>query len=163
MMDLGRAYYQQHGFASVFGVLGNLYGPGDELELERSHVVAALILRCLAEPEELLVWGTGRATREHLFVRDAADGLLALAKWKKPDPINIGTGVEVSIADLAETIARATDFQGQILFDESKPDGQPRKVMDCAKALREMGWRAGTSLEDGLRETVSWYRTQRAP
>ena len=161
LMDLGRAYYQQHGFTSVFGVLGNLYGPGDELDLERSHVVAALILRCLAAPEELVVWGTGNATREHLFVRDAADGLLALAKWKKPDPVNIGTGIEVSIAALAHEIARTTDFQGTIVFDPTKPDGQPRKVMDCSKAKNELNWQAQTSLEKGLQETVSWYRRQR--
>ncbi len=161
LMDLGRAYYEQHGFASAFGILGNLYGPGDELELDRSHVVAALILRCLAEPEELVVWGTGKATREHLFVRDAAAGLLALASWKKPEPINIGTGVEVSIATLAQEIASATGFQGKIVFDDTKPDGQPRKVMDCSKAANELGWRAQTGIEQGLKETVSWYRAQR--
>lgn len=161
LMDLGRAYYQQHGFPSVFGVLGNLYGPGDELDLARSHVVAALILRCLAKPEELVVWGTGRATREHLYVHDAADGLLALAKWNKPDPVNIGTGIEVSISQLAAEVARATNFTGRIVFDETKPDGQPRKVMDCSKAKDELGWQATTNLEQGLKETVSWYRTQR--
>jgi len=161
MMDLGRAYHQQYGFRSVFGVLGNLYGPGDAVDVVRAHVVSALILRCLADPEELLVWGTGRATREHLFVQDAADGLLALAEWGKPEPINIGTGVEVSVADLARQIADATGFGGQIRFDETKPDGQPRKVMDCSKAKREIGWEAPTTLEQGLAKTVAWYRDQR--
>ncbi len=162
MMDLGRAYHQQHGFRAVFGVLGNLYGPGDVVEMERAHVVAALILRCLAQPEELVVWGTGNATREHLFVRDAADGLLALANWSRPDPVNIGTGVEVSVKDLAHRIAHATGFHGPIRFDESKPDGQPRKVMDCSLAERALGWTAGTKLDQGLQQTVAWYKTQRA-
>lgn len=161
MMDLGRAYFEQHGFRSVFGVLGNLYGPGDDTDVHRAHVVAALILRCLDEPEILEVWGTGRATREHLYVKDAADGLLALARWDRPDPVNIGTGIEVSVADLATQIASATGFDGEIRFDATKPDGQPRKVMDCGLAERALGWRAPTSLQQGLAETVRWYRTQR--
>lgn len=161
MMDLGRAYFEQHGFASAFAVLGNLYGPGDDTDPQRAHVVAALIMRCLGNPEELVVWGTGRATREHLYVEDAADGMLALGRWARPDPINIGTGQEVSVAGLAHAIAKATGFQGTIRFDETKPDGQPRKVMDCSKASDQLDWRAGTSLEEGLRHTVAWYREQR--
>mgnify|MGYP001220495842 CR=1 FL=1 len=160
MMELGRAYHDQHGFQAVFGLLGNLYGPGDDLDVERAHVVAALILRCLAKPEELVVWGTGRATREHLFVEDAADGLLALANHRRPDPINIGTGQEVSVADLAVAVVKATGFSGPIRFDDSKPDGQPRKVMDCSRARNLLGWHAKTSLEDGLAATVHWYREQ---
>jgi len=158
MMDMGTAYAQQYGFASAFGVLGNLYGPGDELEQDRAHVVAALTLRCLAQPEELVVWGTGRATREHLYVEDAAEGLLALAQWGRPDPINIGTGEEVTVADLAHCVAKATGYEGRIRFDETKPDGQPRKVMDCSMAERVLGWRSRVSLEDGLARTVAWYR-----
>lgn len=158
MMDMGRAYHEQYGFKSSFGLLGNLYGPGDELDLERAHVVAALVMRCLAEPEELVVWGTGRATREHLFVADAADGLLTLAGYGKPDPINIGTGKEVSVAALARAVADATGFEGALRFDESKPDGQPRKVMDCSLAEERLNWTAKTSLDVGLAETVSWYR-----
>jgi GDP-L-fucose synthase len=161
LMDLGRAYFEQYGFRSVFGVLGNLYGPGDEMDLERAHVVAALILRCLAKPDVLQVWGTGKATREHLYVMDAADGLLALARWGRPDPMNIGTGREVSVSDLASMVAKATGFAGEISFDPSKPDGQPRKVMDCGLAERELGWRSPTSLQEGLIETVKWYRSQR--
>jgi GDP-L-fucose synthase len=159
LMDLGRAYFDQYGFRSVFGVLGNLYGPGDETDVERAHVVAALILRCLSKPETVHVWGTGRATREHLYVEDAADGLLALARWGRPDPINIGTGVEVSVAELAVLVAEATGFDGEIAFDPSKPDGQPRKVMDCGLATRELGWSARKSLRQGLVETVEWYRS----
>ncbi len=160
MMDMGRAYSEQYGFRSVFGLLGNLYGPGDALDIERAHVVAALIMRCLSAPEVLEVWGSGRATREHLFVEDAADGLLALGRFDSPAPVNIGTGQEVSVADLALAIARATGFEGDIRFDPSKPDGQPRKVMDCSLAESELGWTAPTSLQDGLDKTVSWYREQ---
>ena len=111
-----------------------------------------------AQPEELVVWGTGRATREHLYVEDAAEGLLALARWGQPDPINIGTGEEVSVADLARAVAKATGFVGPIRFDETKPDGQPRKVMDCAKAKRVLKWTSRVSLEEGLTRTVAWYR-----
>ncbi len=158
MMDMGRAYADQHGFRSVFGLLGNLYGPGDELELERAHVVAALIIKCLSGAEVLEVWGTGRATREHLYVADAADGLLALARSPSSDPINIGTGEEVSVADLALAVAQATEFKGEIRFDPTKPDGQPRKVMDCSRAREELGWIAPTRLSQGLEATVAWYR-----
>lgn len=160
MMDLGRAYFEQHGFRSVFGLLGNLYGPGDTLDAGRAHVVAALIMRCLSAPDVLEVWGSGRATREHLFVEDAADGLLALARHDSPDPLNIGTGQEVSVAELAQAIAEATGFEGAVRFDPSKPDGQPRKVMDCSRAEAVLGWTAPTSLEDGLSKTVAWYREQ---
>lgn len=161
MMDLGRAYADQHGFASAFAVLGNLYGPGDDLDIDRAHVVAALIMRCLNRPDELVVWGTGRATREHLYVEDAAEGMLAMARWARPEPLNIGTGREVSVADLAREVARATGFSGPIRFDDSKPDGQPRKVMDCSKAAAALEWTANTSLTDGLARTVAWYREQR--
>lgn len=160
MMELGRAYFEQHGFRTSFALLGNLYGPGDDLDTGRAHVVAALILRCLAKPEELVVWGTGRATREHLYVEDAADGLLALARYGKPDPINIGTGREVSVADLAKAVVRATGFEGAIRFDDSKPDGQPRKVMDCSRARGLLGWSSETPLDIGLAKTVQWYREQ---
>ena len=160
-MDLGRAYHQQFGFRAVFGILGNLYGPGDVTDMDRAHVVAALILRCLEQPEELVVWGTGKATREHLYVKDAAEGLLALADWSRPDPVNIGTGIEVSVSELAHQIAQATGFGGTIRFDPAKPDGQPRKVMDCSLALQALGWSSTTSLDRGLIETVKWYQGQR--
>jgi GDP-L-fucose synthase len=158
MMDLGRAYADQHGFATAFAVLGNLYGPGDDLDPARAHVVAALIMRCLGNPDELVVWGTGRATREHLYVEDAAEGMLALAGWARPEPLNIGTGQEVSVAELASEVARATGYTGPIRFDETRPDGQPRKVMDCSKATEVLGWTADTPLSEGLSKTVTWYR-----
>ncbi len=158
MMDLGRAYQQQHGMRSAFAVLANLYGPGDDTDPERAHVVAALIMRTLGAPEELVVWGTGRATREHLFVTDAADGLLALADLEDGGPLNIGTGEEVSVSDLTGSIATACGYAGPVRFDTTKPDGQPRKVLDVTKAAQRLGWSASTSLEEGLRRTVSWYR-----
>lgn len=162
MMSLGDAYTQQHGMVTVFPMLANLYGPGDHITQQRAHVVAALIQRCLAAPAELSVWGSGRATREHLYVEDAADGVLACAAaalaGSRVGPINVGTGQEVSVADLASAIALACDYRGQIRFDSSRPDGQPRKCLDVTRLTTELGWRAPTSLGDGLRRTVAWYR-----
>lgn len=158
MMDLGRAYTTQHGMRSAFAIFANLYGPGDDITLERAHVVAALIIRSLAQPDELVVWGTGAATREHLFVLDAVDGLLALGIKGVNGPLNIGTGVEVSVAELAQQVALATGYSGPIRFDSDKPDGQPRKCLDVSLAAARMGWRAPTTLTDGLANTVAWYR-----
>ena len=148
-IELGRAYFDQHGFRVVFPLLANLYGPLDHLDPERAHVVAALIQRCLAGPERLVVWGTGRATREHLYVEDAADGMLAMLGWPSPEPLNIGTGVEVSVAELARAVAAACGFDGPIAFDTTKPDGQPRKCLDVTRASAELGWRAPTSSRRG--------------
>ncbi len=158
MMDLGRAYQQQHGMRAAFAILANLYGPGDDTGPERAHVVAALIMRCLGGPDELVVWGTGDATREHLYVADAADGLLALADLEEGGPINIGTGHEVSVADLTGAIAKACGFEGPVRFDTTKPDGQPRKVLEVSRVRDLLGWTAPTSLEAGLVQTVAWYR-----
>lgn len=162
MMSLGDAYHQQHGLPSAFPMLANLYGPGDHLEPERAHVVAALIQRALAAPDELVVWGSGRATREHLYVEDAADGVLACAaaaaRGVHLGPINVGTGVEVSVAELAQAIAAACAYAGPVRFDASKPDGQPRKCLDVRRMARELSWTAPTSLAEGLRQTVAWYR-----
>jgi GDP-L-fucose synthase len=158
MMDLGRAYQQQHGMRCGFAVLANLYGPGDDTDPERAHVVGALIMRTLAVPDELVVWGTGQATREHLYVADAADGLLALADLEAGGPLNIGTGLEVSVQGLALTIAGACGYDGPVRFDSSKPDGQPRKVLDVSRATALLGWQAPTELAQGLAQTVAWYR-----
>jgi len=158
MMSLGRAYHQQHGFQAMFAVLANLYGPGDHITPERSHVVAALLQRVVAEPDELLVWGSGTPTRELLYIEDAADGMLAMLDWGRPDPLNIGTGVEVTIADLARAVARAAGYTGPVRMDPSKPDGQPRKCLDVSRATRELGWTARTDLDTGLQKTVQWYR-----
>ena len=158
MMSLGRAYHQQHGFQAMFAVLANLYGPGDHVTPERSHVVAALLQRVVAGPDELLVWGSGTPTREFLYIEDAADGMLAMLDWGRPDPLNIGTGVEVTIADLARAVARAAGYVGPVRMDPSRPDGQPRKCLDVSRATRELGWTARTDLDTGLQKTVQWYR-----
>lgn len=158
MMSLGRAYHEQHGFKAMFAVLANLYGPGDHITPERSHVVAALLQRVVAEPDELLVWGSGTPTREFLYIEDAADGMLAMLDWGRPDPLNIGTGVEVSIAELARAVARAAGYAGPVRMDPSRPDGQPRKCLDVTRATRELGWTAATELDTGLDKTVAWYR-----
>jgi GDP-L-fucose synthase len=160
MMDLGRAYHAEHGLQVGFPILANLYGPLDHLSPERSHVVAALLQRCLQLPPgaPLEVWGSGRATREFLFAPDAAEGVLAMLGWESPEPLNIGTGVEVSIAELAQAVVRACDHDGPVVFDASKPDGQPRKCLDTTKARDELGWVAPTDLDTGLRATVAWYR-----
>jgi len=162
MMDLGRALHQERpaGFLAVFPVLANLYGPLDHLEPERAHVVAALLQRCLQLPPDvpLSVWGSGRATREFLYAPDAAEGLLAMLAWRSPAPLNIGTGIEVPIAELAHTITRVCDHPSGVTFDPSKPDGQPRKCLDVTQATERLGWTAPTDLETGLRHTVAWYR-----
>ena len=162
MMSLGEAYTAQHGMACAFPMLANLYGPGDHLSPERAHVVAALIQRCLAGPDELVVWGSGRATREHLYVEDAADGVRVCAEaalaGRSVGPINVGTGIEVTVAELALEVARACDYRGPVRFDADKPDGQPRKCLDVSRMTRELAWTAPTSLAQGLRRTVDWYR-----
>jgi len=162
MMDLGRAWHQErpHGFLAVFPILANLYGPLDHLEPERAHVVAALMQRCLALPahQPLTVWGSGRATREFLYAPDAAEGVLAMLAWRSPEPVNIGTGIEVPIAELAQSIVRACEHPGGIAFDADKPDGQPRKCLDVTRARTQLGWTAPTPLDTGLRHTVAWYR-----
>lgn len=162
MMSLGDAYAAQHGLRCAFPMLANLYGPGDHLSPERAHVVAALIQRCLASPDELVVWGSGRATREHLYVQDAADGVLVCAaatlQGQDVGPINVGTGIEVTVAELAHAVAAACDYQGPVRFDASKPDGQPRKCLDVNRMSQELGWQAPTSLPEGLARTVAWYR-----
>lgn len=163
MMDLGRAWHQERpsGFLAVFPILANLYGPGDHIEPDRAHVVAALMQRCVALPPDqpLTVWGTGSATREFLYITDAAEGVLSMLAWRSPEPLNIGTGIEVPIADLARAVVKACDHPGGIAFDRDKPDGQPRKCLDVTRARTQLGWTAPTSLEDGLRHTVAWYRT----
>ncbi|MEC7947303.1 MAG: NAD-dependent epimerase/dehydratase family protein [Myxococcota bacterium] len=163
MMSLGRAYQHQHGFPARFAVLANLYGPGDHISPERAHVVAALLQRVVADPDELVVWGSGTPTREFLYVEDAADGMLAMLDWERPEPLNIGTGVEVSIADLARAVARVAGYAGPIILDRTKPDGQPRKCLDVTRASRELGWTAKTDLETGLAKTVAWYRRAMHP
>lgn len=158
MMDLGRAYAREHGFRCVFPILANLYGPGDHLDSARAHVVADLMLRCLKErPEQLMVWGSGQARRELLYVEDAAEGVLACVLGRAGAFYNIGTGQDVSIAELATEISRATGLNIPISFDPSRPDGQLLKVLDVSRASKELHWASRTALNSGLEQTAAWY------
>ena len=158
-----QAYRQQYGFNAIYLLPVNLYGPGDNFSPASSHVIPALIRKCLqakaAGRDTVEVWGTGRATREFLYVSDAARGIIAAAeKYNQPDPVNIGNGFEIAIKDLAELIARLTGFKGKLVWDTSKPDGQPRRCLDTQKARAAFGFQARVSLETGLRKTIQWYK-----
>lgn len=161
-----QAYRQEYGTRGIFLLPANLYGPGDNFDPASSHVIPALIRKCVLAAEagdaEVPVWGTGSASREFLYARDAAEGiLLATERYDDPDPVNLGTGDEITIRDLAETIVRVTGFQGRLAWDPSKPDGQPKRRLDTSRAEERFGFRASTPFEDGLRETVEWYRANR--
>lgn len=161
-----QAYRQQYDFNSIFLMPVNLYGPGDNFDPKSSHVIPALIRKCIEakerEDDHIEVWGTGNASREFLYVEDAAEGIiLATEKYDKPDPINIGAGFEISIRNLVELIAKLTDFKGKIVWDTTKPDGQPRRMLDVSKAEKEFGFRANTSFEEGLKKTINWYISTR--
>jgi len=166
MMEQGRAYRQQYGFCSIFPMPVNLYGPRDHFDPERSHVVPALIKKCVEARERgddhIIAWGTGRATRELLYVEDCADAVLRMAEvFDRPDPINIGTGVETSVRELVETVAAACGFTGAIRWDTTKPDGQPRKCLDVSRGRDWLGWEAKVDLAEGLKRTVEWYLSSR--
>ncbi len=163
-----QAYRQEFGFDAANVLLVNLYGPGDNFDPETSHVIPALIRKCIEAAErgqrEVEIWGTGKATREFLYVEDAADAIVsALEKLEGSEPVNLGSGSEISIRELAEKIAALTGFRGRLLWDPTKPDGQPRRSLDTSRAARLLGWRAGTSLDEGLTRTIAWYRGQRTP
>lgn len=158
-----QAYRDQYGLNAIYLLPVNLYGPGDHVDPARSHVIPALIKKCCdaisTGSQEIVVWGTGKATREFLYVEDAAEGIvLATERYDKPDPVNLGAGIEISIYDLVHLIAKLTGFTGTITWDTTKPDGQPRRCLDTSKAAREFGFRATTSFEEGLRKTIDWYR-----
>jgi GDP-L-fucose synthase len=158
-----QAYRQQYGFNSIFLLPVNLYGPGDNFDPVSSHVIPALIRKCFETQargeKELVVWGDGSPTREFLYVEDAAEGiLLASERYNGPDPVNLGSGYEISIKALAELISRLTGFNGTLVWDTSKPNGQPRRALDINRAESLFGFRARTSFEDGLRRTIEWYR-----
>jgi GDP-L-fucose synthase len=162
----GQAYREQYGFNAVFLLPVNLYGPGDNFDPVTSHVIPALIRKCVEAREErraeVVVWGTGKATREFLYVEDAAAAIaLATARYDRAEPVNVGTGFEIPIRDLAERIAELTGFEGEVTWDGSKPDGQPRRCVDTSRTEREFGFRASTAFADGLERTVRWYLTQR--
>ena len=157
------AYRQQYGYNSIFLLPVNLYGPEDNFDLETSHVIPALIRKCIEAKErgyeKIIAWGDGSPTREFLYAEDAAEGiLLASERYNKSDPVNLGSGLEISIKDLMETIARLTGFQGQIVWDTSKPNGQPRRALNTDRAWQEFGFRATTNFEEGLRRTIEWYQ-----
>lgn len=158
----GQAYRQQYGFNAIHLLPVNLYGPEDNFDPATSHVIPALVKKCfdakLSGADHLVAWGDGTPTREFLYVEDAAEGiLLAAEKYNKPEPVNLGSGFEISIKDLLETIARLVGFQGQIIWDTSKPNGQPRRRLDTTKAEQEFGFKAKMGFEEGLRRTVEWY------
>ncbi|HLK62881.1 MAG TPA: GDP-L-fucose synthase [Bryobacteraceae bacterium] len=161
-----QTYRQQFGLNAIYVIPVNLYGPRDHFDLETSHVIPALIRKCVEAQERgassLELWGDGSATREFIFVRDAARAIvLATRLYEKSDPVNIGTGQEISIADLARLIADLTNFRGEFHWDSSKPNGQPRRCLDISRAQREFGFRASTELREGLSETIAWYRSSR--
>lgn len=162
-----QAYHKQYGFNSINLLQVNLYGPRDNFDPQSSHVIPALIKKCFdtikARKDEIVVWGTGKPTREFLYVEDAAEGiLLATEKYNKSDPVNLGAGFEISIKDLVELIAKLTGFKGKIVWDTTKPDGQPRRMLDVSKAEKEFGFRARTQFEEGLKNTIEWYVSNRA-
>jgi len=143
----------------------NLYGPRDNFDLESSHVIPALIRKCWeakqARASEITAWGTGSATREFLYVEDAAEAIvLATEKYAKPEPVNLGSGEEISIRNLLEQICSLAGYEGSVRWDATKPDGQPRRCLDTSRALAEFGWRANTALRDGLRRTIAWFEEE---
>ncbi|MDI6758095.1 MAG: GDP-L-fucose synthase [Candidatus Omnitrophota bacterium] len=179
-----QSYRQQYGFNSIFLLPVNLYGPGDNFDLSSSHVIPALIKKCIdakrkvqsakyKEPSSMrsalcpmpfastiTIWGTGKPTREFLYVGDAAKAIiLAAEKYNKSEPVNIGAGFEISIKDLVNLIVKLTGFKGKVIWDKTKPDGQPRRCLDTLKAYKEFGFKAKTSLIEGLRKTIDWYKS----
>jgi GDP-L-fucose synthase len=166
MLVQSQAYRQQYGFNSIFLLPVNLYGPGDNFNPRSSHVIPALIKKCFdaldAHADKIEVWGTGSATREFFYVEDAAEAIyLATNLYNKSEPVNIGAGREISVKELAGLIARLTGFTGKIFWDKSKPDGQPRRLLDTNKASQEFGFKARTELTTGLIKTIDWYRNNR--
>jgi len=166
MLVQSQAYRQQYGFNSIFLLPVNLYGAGDNFDPASSHVIPALIKKCVdavsAGEPEIVVWGTGRATREFFFVEDAAEAiLLAMEKYDKSDPVNIGAGFEISIRDLVELIVELTGFKGKVIWDETKPDGQPRRMLDTSKARNAFSFQAKTDFSEGLHKTIEWYKASR--
>lgn len=162
-----QSYRQQYGFNTVYLLPVNLYGPGDNFNPKTSHVIPALIKKCIdaveGGREEIVVWGTGKPTREFLYVEDAAEGIvLATEKYNKPEPVNLGSGFEISIKDLVDLIAEICGFSGRITWDASQPDGQPRRLFDSSRAEREFGFKARTNFQEGLRRTIEWYKEQRS-
>jgi len=168
MLVQSQAYREQYGFNSIFLLPANLYGPGDNFDLETSHVIPALIRKCVeaqhSGAEYIEVWGSGNVSREFLYGEDCAEGIIkAVAAYNDRDPVNLGSGREIVIRDLVGMIARLTGFEGQIRWQSNKPDGQPRRQLDTRRAYEGFGFQARTSLEQGLRQTIDWYETTFMP
>ncbi|MBI3013746.1 MAG: GDP-L-fucose synthase [Candidatus Tectomicrobia bacterium] len=162
-----QAYREQYGFHSIFLIPVNLYGPGDHFDLQTSHVIPAIIRKCTEavarREKEVVLWGDGTPTREFLYVDDCAEGiLLAAEKYDKSDPVNLGSGVEISVRELANLLAKLTGFQGEFRWDTTKPNGQPRRRLEVSKAKREFGFDAMVGLREGLQRTIEWYLRQGA-
>jgi len=162
-----QAYRTQYDFNAIYLLPVNLYGPRDNFDPEQSHVIPALIKKMvdakLEGSNEVLVWGTGKASREFLYVEDAAEGiLLATEKYNKPDPVNLGAGKEITIRELVNLISELTGYEGKIVWDTSKPDGQPRRCLDTSKAKKEFGFEAKTAFKEGLKKTIDWYKKNRS-
>ena len=164
MLVQGQAYREQYSFNAIYLLPVNLYGPGDNFDTSSSHVIPALIRKCIEarnrQEKEIVVWGDGSATREFLFVEDAAEGiLLAAENYNSSDPVNLGAGMEISIKDLVALIARLTRFRGAIKWDLSKPNGQPRRMLDTSRASDRFGFKATTMFDVGLRQTIEWFES----
>jgi GDP-L-fucose synthase len=162
----GQAYRQEYGFNAIHLLPVNLYGPHDNFDPSSSHVIPALIRKCLeaidARADEVVCWGTGNATREFLYVEDCAEAIvLAAGQYDAVEPVNVGAGFEISIRDLAELIAELTGFKGRLTFDRTKPDGQPRRSLDVTRARNSFGFAASTDFRTGLKRTIEWYQKQR--
>ena len=162
-----QAYREQYGFNAIYLLPVNLYGPRDNFDLQTSHVIPALIRKYIEAQQrgdkEVVLWGDGSPTREFLYAGDAADGILTAAeRYNGAEPVNLGSGQEISIKDLSELIARLTGYQGKLVWDTSQPNGQPRRALDTSRAAKYFGWRASVPFKEGLRQTIAWYReTQR--
>lgn len=160
------AYRKQWGFNSTYLLPVNLYGPRDDFDLQTSHVIPAIIRKCVEArkrmDDSITAWGTGEPTREFLYVKDAAEGILdATERYNSSEPVNLGSGEEISIQELVETIVEETGFKGTVEWDTSKPDGQPRRKLDTSRAEKRFGWEASTEFRDGLRDTIDWYEANR--
>lgn len=161
----GQSYRQQYGFNAIFLLPVNLYGPGDKIDPIQSHVIPALIKKFVDakvyHSPEVIVWGTGKASREFLYVEDGAEAIvLATEKYDKPEPVNIGSSFEITIKDLANLISKMVGYNGEMVFDATKPDGQPRRKLEVSRAKKEFGFESKTNFEEGLRKTISWYINQ---
>ncbi len=167
MLVQSQAYRTEYGFNSIFLLPVNLYGPGDNFDLETGHVIPAMIRKCVEAvregSERIVLWGDGTPTREFLYVEDAAEGLVTAAeKYDESEPVNLGAGFEITMKDLAGKIAELTRFPGEIVWDTSKPNGQPRRCLDTSRAREKFGWEARTAFDDGLKATVEWYLRETA-